>query len=85
VIVTCAKELAVHGDWTQTIVGNSEMFEVLRALDISILQFARWQQIDDDPEWLISGPKVFRSKSEKTVLSMSRDAKSSHLTALKGN
>ena len=36
--------------------------ELIRALDTSILQFARWQQISDDPDWYIQGNKTFRSR-----------------------
>ena len=37
---------------------------VIRALDSCLLSFARWQQIEDDPQWFLVGSKAFRATGD---------------------
>jgi hypothetical protein len=40
----------------------------LRAMDLGIVSFARWMQMENDPNWFLSGQKVFSGSSEPLTL-----------------
>ena len=44
------------------------MQPVLRSLDTSLLSFARWQSVDDNPRWFVDGTKDFRADAESLRL-----------------
>ena len=56
------------GKWDDNTGVGLITYDLIRALDISILQFARWQQVQDNPEWYICGPKAFRARAETNNL-----------------
>ena len=37
------------------------------ALDVALLSFARWRSADPNPQWIISGSKVFRYHLHKIL------------------
>lgn len=42
-------------DWV-----DPKNFEVLHALDVSLLSFARWEEGKDRPNWVLAGSKVYK-------------------------
>lgn len=64
----CEVAVPKDGNWRDDTGVGSISYDLIRALDISILQFARWQQVHDDPEWYVCGPKAFRARAETNNL-----------------
>ena len=64
----CEVPVPKDGKWNNDTGVGSFSYDLIRALDISILQFARWQQVQDDPEWYICGNKAFRARAESNNL-----------------
>jgi len=63
---------------------STDDLELIRALDISILQFAKFQQIQDFPDWYVSGSKAFRSAAAHSTDLGNLGHKDSVYKALKG-
>ena len=37
---------------------------IIRCLDSALYSFARWQVVDDDPDWYVVGQRLFAAKAE---------------------
>lgn len=56
---------------------------ILNALDSSVLSFARWGIVKDNPTWFTVGSKAFRTTSERTNLSLAYSAQCGYYAGLK--
>lgn len=57
--------------------------EMIRALDTSLFAFARWQQVQDAPDWHVIGSKIFSSMTESFPLVGAYIAKRGYYASLK--
>ncbi|RYG67438.1 hypothetical protein EON64_07435, partial [archaeon] len=51
----CVMPLVYVVDWV-----DPKNFEMLHALDVSLLSFARWEEGKDRPKWVLAGSKVYK-------------------------
>lgn len=77
-------QIAVHLPQT----ANPAQFQnldanMLRVLDMSLLSFARFLQVNDDPEWFIVGTKLFASRGDQMKLTGAFVARRGYCASLK--